>query len=129
LANSGHFDNEVSKPGLDKMSKRKKHVRETVDEYQLKNGKSVYLLAEGRLVNLAAGQGHPVEIMDMSFSIQALCLEYLEFSAQSLEPDVYDVPDHIDDAVARIKLQTMEVSIDKLTKEQQAYIRGWKEGT
>ncbi len=129
LANAGHFDNEVSKPGLEKMSKRKKRVRETVDEYQLKNGKSVYLLTEGRLVNLAAGQGHPVEIMDMSFSIQALCLEYLEFSAQSLEPDVYDVPDHIDDAVARIKLQTMGVKIDSLTKEQQAYIRGWKEGT
>jgi adenosylhomocysteinase len=129
LANSGHFDNEISKPALEKMSKKHRKVRDSVEEYQLKNGKSVYLLAEGRLVNLAAGQGHPVEIMDMSFAIQALCLEYLDFSSQSLEPYVYDVPDHLDELVARLKLETMGIKIDRLSKEQQAYIRSWKEGT
>ncbi len=129
LANSGHFDNEISKVALHKMSKSHRQVRESVEEYVLKNGRSVYLLADGRLVNLAAGQGHPVEIMDMSFAIQALCLEYLDFSAQTLEPDVYDVPNHIDDTVARLELQSMGVKIDKLTKEQQAYVRSWKEGT
>ncbi len=129
LANSGHFDNEISKVALEKMSKSHKKVRESVTEYALKDGRKVYLLADGRLVNLAAGQGHPVEIMDMSFSIQALCLEYLTFSAQTLEPEVYDVPDHLDDLVASLKLQTLGVKIDKLTKEQQAYVRSWKEGT
>jgi adenosylhomocysteinase len=89
----------------------------------------VYLLSEGRLVNLAAGQGHPVEIMDMSFAIQALCLEYMAFSIQAMEPDVYDVPDHIDEKVARIKLETTGIKIDKLTKAQKKYIRDWKEGT
>ena len=129
LANSGHFDNEISKTALLKLSKRHSQVRESVEEFVLKNGRKVYLLAEGRLVNLAAGQGHPVEIMDMSFAIQALCLEYLDFSAQALEPDVYDVPDHLDDQVARLKLKTMGVKIDKLSKEQQAYVRNWREGT
>lgn len=129
LANSGHFDNEVSKPALEKMSKKCRRVREHVEEYQLKSGKRVYLLAEGRLVNLAAGQGHPVEIMDMSFAIQALCLEYLDFSGPSLLPEVYDVPDYLDENVARIKLETMGIRIDRLSKEQRAYVRGWKEGT
>jgi len=129
LANSGHFDNEISKKMLLKMSKRHGKVRDSVEEFVLQDGRRVYLLAEGRLVNLAAGQGHPVEIMDMSFSIQALCLEYLDFSGQSLEPDVYDVPDHIDDLVARLKIETMGVRIDRLTKEQQAYVRSWREGT
>ena len=129
LANSGHFDNEISKSALEKMSKKHRKVRELVEEYQLKNGRKVYLLADGRLVNLAVGQGHPVEIMDMSFAIQALCVEYLDFSAQTLEPDVYDVPDHIDDTVAKLKLEAMGVKIDKLSKEQQFYVRSWKEGT
>jgi len=129
LANSGHFDNEISKAALERLSKKHRKVRESVEEYQLKNGRKVYLLADGRLVNLAAGQGHPVEIMDMSFAIQALCLEYLDFSAQSLEPEVYDVPDHLDDLVARLKLETMGIKIDKLSKEQQIYVRSWKEGT
>jgi len=129
LANSGHFDNEISKAALDKMARKRRQVRESVEEYQLKNGRKVYLLADGRLVNLAAGQGHPVEIMDMSFAIQALCLEYLDFSAQTLEPAVYDVPDHLDDLVARIKIETMGVKIDKLSKGQQDYVRSWREGT
>jgi adenosylhomocysteinase len=129
LANSGHFDNEISKAALEKMAKKHRKVREMVEEYQLRNGRKVYLLADGRLVNLAVGQGHPVEIMDMSFAIQALCVEYLDFSAQTLEPDVYDVPDHIDDTVAKLKLESMGVKIDRLSKGQQAYVRSWKEGT
>jgi adenosylhomocysteinase len=129
LANSGHFDNEISKKALEGMSKKHRKVRETVEEYQLKNGRKVYLLADGRLVNLAAGQGHPVEIMDMSFAIQALCLEYLEFSAQALEPAVYDVPDHLDELVAKLKLETLGIKIDKLSKGQQSYVRSWREGT
>jgi len=129
LANAGHFDNEISKAALEKMSKKRSRVRESVEEYLLNNDRRVYLLADGRLVNLAAGQGHPVEIMDMSFSIQALCLEYLDLSAQTLEPDVYDVPDHIDELVAKLKLETMRVRIDKLSKQQQAYVRNWREGT
>ena len=129
LANSGHFDNEISKDSLKKMSTKHRMVRESVEEFTLKNGRKVYLLADGRLVNLAAGQGHPVEIMDMSFAIQALCLEYLDFSAQTLEPDVYDVPDHLDDLVAKLKLETMGIKIDKMSKQQQAYVRSWREGT
>jgi len=129
LANSGHFDNEISKQALLKMSSKHKIVRESVEEFTLKNGRKVYLLADGRLVNLAAGQGHPVEIMDMSFAIQALCLEYLDFSAQTLEPDVYEVPDHLDELVAKLKLETMGVKIDKLSKVQQTYVRSWREGT
>ncbi len=129
LANSGHFDNEISKSALLKLSKRHAQVRDSVEEFELSDGRKVYLLAEGRLVNLAAGQGHPVEIMDMSFAIQALCLEYLDFSAQTLEAEVYDVPDHLDDQVARLKLQTMGVKIDKLSKDQRAYVRSWREGT
>jgi len=129
LANSGHFDNEISKDALMKLSTKRKKVRESVEEFKLRNGRKVYLLADGRLVNLAAGQGHPVEIMDMSFAIQALCLEYLDFSAQTLEPDVYDVPDHLDEMVAKLKLETMGLKIDKLSKEQQTYVRSWREGT
>jgi len=129
LANSGHFDNEISKAALEKLSRKHRKVRESVEEYKLRSGQKVYLLAEGRLVNLAAGQGHPVEIMDMSFAIQALCLEYLDFSAQTLEPAVYDVPDHLDDMVARVKLETMGLKIDKLSKGQQDYVRSWREGT
>ncbi len=129
LANSGHFDNEISKAALKKIARKHKKVRESVEEYQLKSGQKVYLLADGRLVNLAAGQGHPVEIMDMSFALQALCLEYLDFSAQTLEPYVYDVPDHLDDKVARIKLETMGLKIDTLSKGQQDYVRSWREGT
>lgn len=129
LANSGHFDNEISKTALKQLSKKRKKVRDAVHEYTLKNGRKVYLLSDGRLVNLAAGQGHPAEIMDMSFAIQALCLEYLAFSSQSLAPDVYDVPDHIDDQVARLKLKTMGLKIDALSKGQKKYLTDWREGT
>ncbi len=129
FANSGHFDNEISKPALKKLSKRRRVAREFVEEFQLKNGRKVYLLGEGRLINLVAGQGHPVEIMDMSFSIQALSAEYLAKNAHKLENRVHNVPAAIDDQVARMKLQHMGVKIDRLSKEQKDYISGWSEGT
>jgi adenosylhomocysteinase len=129
LANSGHFDNEVCKLSLDQMSVSKKRVREFVDEYRLKDGRRVYLLGEGRLVNLAVGQGHPVEIMDMSFSIQAACVEHIALHHEEMEPKVYDVPNEIDEFVARLKLETMGVTIDTLTEGQKAYLSDWKEGT
>ena len=128
LANAGHFDNEVSKADLDRLG-TKRRVRELVEEYALKDGKKVYLLAEGRLVNLAAGQGHPAEIMDMSFSIQALCAEYLARQAAGLGKRVVPVPEEIDDRVARLKLETMGVAIDALTEDQRTYRETWSEGT
>ncbi len=129
FANSGHFDNEISKPALKKLSKRKREVREFVEEFSLKNGRKVYLLGEGRLINLVAGQGHPVEIMDMSFSIQALSAEYLMKNSKKLENKVYNVPESVDRRIAGIAMGHMGIEIDKLSKEQKEYISGWTEGT
>jgi adenosylhomocysteinase len=129
LGNSGHFDNEVSKKALAELGAQPQKVRELVDEYQLPGGKKVYLIAEGRLMNLAAGQGHPVEIMDMSFSIQALALQHLVKEHAHLKPGVYEVPKELDQEVAMIKLRTMGVAIDRLTPEQVKYISAWQEGT
>jgi adenosylhomocysteinase len=129
LANSGHFDNEICISGLDEWAAEKSRVREYVEEYRLKNGKRVYLLGEGRLVNLAVGQGHPVEIMDMSFAIQAGCAERLVTHRKELEAKVYDVPSDMDEYVARLKLKAMGVTIDELSAGQKAYLCDWKEGT
>jgi adenosylhomocysteinase len=129
LANSGHFDNEICKTGLDELAVSKTRVREYVEEYRLKNGKRIYLLGEGRLVNLAVGQGHPVEIMDMSFAIQAGCAERLVTHRKELKPKVYDVPPEMDELVARLKLKAMGVTIDSLSEAQKAYLCDWKEGT
>lgn len=129
LANSGHFDNEISKKDLEEMAVKKRRVRDFVDEYTLNNGKKVYLLGEGRLINLAAGQGHPVEIMDMSFAIQALSAAYIAENHENMENKVYQVPYEIDEKVARIKLRSMEIDIDELTPEQIKYINDWREGT
>lgn len=129
LANTGHFDNEISKADLEKAAKSKRRVREFVDEYTLPGGKRAYLLAEGRLVNLAAGQGHPVEIMDMSFSIQAVSAAYLAKHAKELERKVYPVPADLDDKVARLKLRTMRLRIDTLSGDQREYLSSWGEGT
>ncbi|HYT00311.1 MAG TPA: adenosylhomocysteinase [Thermoplasmata archaeon] len=129
LANAGHFDNEISKADLERDSKGKRPVREFVDEYTLRDGKRVYLLAEGRLVNIAAGQGHPVEIMDMSFAIQAVAAGYLAEHAAKLKPRVYPVPQDLDLKVARLKLDSLGIRIDRLTKEQRAYLDSWQEGT
>ena len=129
LANSGHFDNEISKADLDEITVSKTVVREFVEEYKLNNGKHVYLLGEGRLVNLAVGQGHPVEIMDMSFAIQAGCVERVITLKDELLPKVYDVPPELDEKVARLKMKALGVEIDTLTEVQIAYLSDWKEGT
>lgn len=129
MGNSGHFDNEISKAALEEMGARPKRVRELVDEYSLPGGRKVYLIAEGRLMNLAAGQGHPVEIMDMSFSIQALALEHLIKNCASMKGQVYNVPRELDEEVARLALSTMGSRIDSLTPSQKKYLGAWQEGT
>jgi adenosylhomocysteinase len=129
LANSGHFNVEIDIPALDSLSKRKRRIRDHVEEYTLKTGRRIFLLGEGRLVNLAAAEGHPAAVMDMSFANQALTAEYLKKSGAKLEPKVYSVPEKIDKDVARIKLRSMGVKIDKLTPEQKKYLASWQEGT
>jgi adenosylhomocysteinase len=129
LGNSGHFDNEVSRKALEDLAGPPKRVREFVDEYRFQDGRRAYLIAEGRLMNLSAGQGHPVEIMDMSFSIQALALEHLVRNSDSLMPEVYPIPKEMDDEVARLALSSMGLTIDTLNQDQLDYLHGWKEGT
>jgi len=129
LANSGHFNVEIDIPALEALSKNKRRVREFVDEYTFKNGKKAYLLGEGRLINLAAAEGHPASVMDMSFANQALCLEYLVKNKGKLETRVFAVPQDIDKTVARLKLASMGMDIDTLTPEQVKYLAGWEEGT
>jgi len=128
LANSGHFNVEIKIPDIESLAVSKRTLRSNLEEYKLKNGKRLYLLAEGRLVNLASAEGHPSEVMDMSFANQALCAEYL-MKTQRLEVKVYDVPKEIDDMVATLKLKSMGMEIDKLTAEQSKYIASWEEGT
>ena len=123
LANAGHFDVEIDKVALTAMAKKVRRRKPNIDGYQLEDGRTLNLLAEGRLVNLAAGNGHPAEIMDMSFAIQALCLEYIT-KHRDLEPKVYQVPREIDEAVASLKLEAMKLGIDKLTDEQARYLAG-----
>lgn len=129
LCNSGHFDVEIDIPALGEMADGRRRVRESVEEYLLPDGRRIYLLAEGRLVNLAAAEGHPASVMDMSFADQALAAEYAAKHADELEVRVYDVPPEIDREVARLKLETMGIEIDSLTKEQEEYLRSWKIGT
>ena len=129
LGNAGHFDNEISKADLDRLAKTKKKVREFVDEYTLADGKRIHLVAEGRLLNIAAGQGHPVEIMDMSFAIQAVSAGYLVDHAAKLKPRLYPVPANLDLKVAQLKLRSLGIGIDRLTKGQRAYLESWREGT
>jgi len=129
LANAGHFDVEINKKDLEDLAKSKRVIRENVEEYVLRNGKKLYLLSEGRLVNLAAAEGHPSEVMDMSFANQALVAEYLVKNKGKLEAKVYKVPEEIDKNIAKLKLETMGIKIDRLTKEQEKYLSEWKEGT
>jgi adenosylhomocysteinase len=129
LSNSGHFNVEVRVDQLEEIAKEKRRIRPLVDEYTLPNGRRIYLLAEGRLVNISGAEGHPPEIMDMSFANQALCVEYLAKRGRELEPKVYDVPTEIDRRVAELKLQTMGMAIDRLSDEQIRYLKSWKEGT
>jgi len=129
VANSGHFNVEIDIPALERMSKTKREARPLVDEYQLKDGRKIYLLGEGRLVNLAMAEGHPAAVMDMSFANQALSAEYLVGHAKELKPQVYVVPEHIDKEIARLKLESMGHKLDKLTAEQERYLSSWQEGT
>ena len=130
VANSGHFNVEIDIPALAEMSiGAPRKVREFVDTYTLKNGKKINLLGEGRLINLAAAEGHPASVMDMSFANQALSAEYMAKNAKSLKPDVYTVPEVIDKEVARLKLAAMGVQIDTLTAQQVKYLASWQEGT
>jgi len=128
LANSGHFNVEVNIKDLESLSTAKRTIRPNLEEYTLKDGRKLNLLAEGRLVNLAAAEGHPSEVMDMSFANQALCSEYIAKS-QKLQPRVFTVPKKIDEKVAELKLRAMGVSIDKLTAEQKKYLSTWEMGT
>lgn len=122
LANAGHFDVEISKPVLQSRAVSCTRVRGNIDEYKLRDGRKVYLLAEGRLVNLAAGDGHPVEIMDMSFALQALCLEYLALQESRLDPCVMPVPAEIDNRVAALRLEALGIEIDALSQDQIRYM-------
>lgn len=129
VANSGHFNVEIDIPALEKLSRAKKRIREFVDEYILKGGRKIYLLGEGRLINLAAAEGHPSQVMDMSFANQALCAEYIGKHYKNLEKRVYDVPENIDKNIARLKLKSMGIKIDSLTLEQKRYLSSWELGT
>ena len=129
VCNSGHFNVELDLQGLDKLAASRRVIRDFVEEYTLPDGRRINVLAEGRLVNLAAAEGHPSSVMDMSFANQALACEYLAKHAADLDKRVYRVPPEIDKEIARLKLRTMRVEIDTLTREQQDYLSSWEMGT
>jgi adenosylhomocysteinase len=129
ICNSGHFDVELDLPGLTESSTSRRPIREFVEEFTLSNGRRIYLLGEGRLINLAAAEGHPSSVMDMSFANQALCAEYMARESKKLGKNVYPVPEEIDKEIARLKLASMGVEIDTLTPEQEKYLSSWEMGT
>lgn len=129
VCNSGHFNVEIDLPSLKKLSKSVRQVRNFVDEYRLPGGKRIYVLGEGRLINLAAAEGHPASVMDMSFANQALSAEYMVKNSMNLDNRVYSVPEYIDKEIAKLKLKAMSIAIDKLTPEQEKYLSSWEEGT
>jgi adenosylhomocysteinase len=129
VCNSGHFNVEIDIPALERLSSGKREVRPLVDEYQLKDGRRICLIGEGRLVNLATAEGHPASVMDMSFANQALSAEYLVKHAKDLKSQVYVVPEDLDKEIARMKLESMGHKLDKLTPEQEHYLASWQEGT
>src|SRR5438034_8057991 len=129
LANSGHFNDEINLSALDGMAESVRTVRPSLEEYRLRDGRKLFVLGEGRLVNLAAAEGHPAAVMDMSFANQALSAEHLVSHARELQPSVYPVPDEIDREIARLKLAAMHIAIDSLTAEQAQYLSGWESGT
>src|SRR6266498_1178159 len=129
ISNSGHFNVEIDIPALEKMSSSKRTTRDFVEEYSLRDGRKINLLGEGRLINLAAAEGHPPSVMDMSFADQALSCEYMVKNCKTLEKTVYRVPEELDKRVARLKLESIGIKIDKLTPEQEEYLAGWSEGT
>ena len=126
LSNAGHFDVEVSKPGLDEISVSKRTVRTNIEEYTTNDGRKLYLLGEGRLVNLSAGDGHPAEIMDTTFALQALSLQYINEHYKELSPQILNVPQSVDEKVATLKLQSEGIVIDELTEEQRKYLDSWE---
>jgi adenosylhomocysteinase len=129
LANSGHFNAEINIPALETLATEKRQIRPFVEQYTLEDGKQLYLLGEGRLINLAAAEGHPASVMDMSFANQALCAEYMVKKGNGLVPRVYPVPLDVDNEVGRLKLRAMGISIDALTPEQKRYQESWEMGT
>jgi adenosylhomocysteinase len=129
VANSGHFNVEIEIDALKKLSRKKRVIRDFVEEYTLRNGRRIYLLGEGRLINLASAEGHPSQVMDMSFANQALCAEYVVKNYRKFENKVYSVPEKIDKKVAELKLKAMGVNIDTLTAEQKKYLSSWEMGT
>jgi adenosylhomocysteinase len=129
VCNSGHFNVELDLEGLAKQTNARRQIREYVEEFTMKNGKRVYVLGEGRLINLAAAEGHPSSVMDMSFANQALSAEHMVKNAKTLKVGVYKVPDKIDAMIAKLKLESMGIKIDKLTDEQKRYLSSWEEGT
>jgi len=129
IANSGHFNVEINIPALEEMAVSKRLVRPFVEQYEMKDGRQFFLLGEGRLINLAAAEGHPASVMDMSFANQALSAEYLMKNLATLEKKVYSVPDVIDREIARLKLAAMGVTIDDLSEQQVKYLNSWEEGT
>ena len=129
LANSGHFNVELNIEGLEALAEGRRQIRPSVEEFRLPDGRRIYVLAEGRLINLAAAEGHPASVMDMSFANQALCVEHLVLQERRLPIDVHTVPRDIDEEIARLKLASMGVSIDTLSEEQQRYLASWQAGT
>jgi adenosylhomocysteinase len=129
VANSGHFNVEINIPALLEMSRGKREARPFVEEYELEDGRHVFLLGEGRLINLAAAEGHPAAVMDMSFANQALAAEHIAKDHEQLEKKVYVVPEEIDKEIAKLKLESMGIAIDTLTAEQEKYLTSWDQGT
>jgi adenosylhomocysteinase len=129
ISNSGHFNVEIDIPALEKLASGRKHVRPFVEEFSMKDGRKIYLLGEGRLINLAAAEGHPASVMDMSFANQALASEYMVKNSSQLKPQVYSVPEAIDRQIAKLKLESMGIQVDKLTPDQEQYLASWSEGT
>jgi adenosylhomocysteinase len=129
LANAGHFNVEIDIPALEALSVSRRSIKENVEEFKVASGRRIYLLAEGRLLNLAAAEGHPAAVMDMSFANQALSAEWVVRNAGNLKRDVYGVPEEIDRSVASLKLRAMSIGIDELTPQQQKYLASWEEGT
>ena len=129
LANSGHFNVEIDIPALEEMSIDRREMRPYVEEFTMRDGRRIYLLGDGRLINLAAAEGHPSSVMDMSFANQALSVEYLVAGKQKLDPGVYAVPRDLDMQIGSLKLTSMGIAIDSLSEEQSRYLAGWQEGT
>ncbi|HMA19068.1 MAG TPA: adenosylhomocysteinase, partial [Thermoanaerobaculia bacterium] len=129
VCNSGHFNVEIEIPALEALSESRRHIREFVEEFKLSDGRRVHLLADGRLINLAAAEGHPASVMDMSFANQALAAEFMVKNHAELEKKVYAVPEEIDREIARLKLASMGAVIDEPTPEQRRYMTSWEEGT